>query len=311
MKYLLYYAGFNDNTKEEQIGVAESSDFNNWKYLNNEPIIPLKKQGIIDESQTSNPCVVKHDHIYKMWYQGKAKDGSVGICYCESKDGLSWGKSEPILLINQSSGSGYREGFHHPHVIYDDSRKIFQMWYVFYKNNKVVISYTESSNGINWNETKETNIACVDESEKYWYPFVMKEKDVYRIWFTVRDKNRNWSIHHGISKDGIEWKFDISKPVIQKINLGFFYIVFEVIAKFFGVYIEFPVYGIGSPFVWKEDEKYYLIGHEVGPRGKLYIPRYSSIDGIRWNKINNNILPKPESKWNEFFQADPFIYVQN
>lgn len=310
MRYLLYYAGFNNVTKEEQIGVTESSDFINWKYLDNNPIIPLKKQGIIDESQTSNPCVLKQGEVYKMWYQGKSKDGTVGICYCESNDGLNWGKSEPILLINQYSGSGYREGFHHPHVVYDDSRKIFQMWYVVYKKNSVVFSYTESSNGINWNETKDTNIACSDENIKYWYPFVIKENDLFRIWFTERDKNKNWFIHHASSKDGIIWDFDPKKPVIKKISLGLVSIALEFVAKFFNIYLELPIYGIGSPFVWKEDERYYLIGHEVGPRGKLYITRYSSFDGVKWSKITNNILNKPSSKWNKFFQADPFLYVQ-
>ena len=71
-----------------------------------------------------------------------------------------------------------------------------------------------------------------------------------------------------------------------------------------------PFYGIGSPFVWKEGGNYYLLGREVGVRGKLYIPRYVSSDGIAWKKIKNNILPPSFEEWNKFFQADPFLYVE-
>lgn len=309
MRYLLYYAGFNNKTLEEQIGVVETKDFSTWNYLNKDPVIPIKKNGIYDSKQTSNPCVLKHNGLYKMWYQGKSDDGNLHICYSESKDGLSWGNSEPVFFINQNVGSGYREGYHHPHVVFNEHKNIFQMWYVVYKGDSVVFSYTESINGINWTESKDTNIVSNDKNIKYWYPFVLIEKNSYSMWFTKRSPNKIWSIHYASSNDGLSWRYDLDKSLINT-NWRYFFWFIEIFTKIFNIYFEVPVYGIGSPFIWKENSKYFLLGHEVGPRGKLYISRYASSDGLNWKKIKNNILPRPQSDWNNFFQADPFLYVE-
>ncbi len=311
MKYSLYYAGYNKDTLLEQVGIAESEDFKEWKFLNNDPIIPVGKQGEFDDSQTSNPCVIKHNGVFKMWYQGKAKNGQISICYAESKDNINWNfLDKPINFIKKQITPGYREGFHHPHVIFDENRNIFKMWCVLYEKGMTSFIYTESVNGINWNEIIKTNIFSPSIEKKYWYPFVLNEGEKFVMWFTERLSNKIWRIQRAVSQDGIFWDYDVNLPVINKTKNIIFIFIAEIFAKFFNYYIENPIYGIGSPFVWKEKDLYFLIGHEVGPRGKLYISKYESVDGINWKVVNRNILPKPNSEWNNFFQADPYLYVE-
>lgn len=307
MNYKLYYAGFNNKTKEEQIGLVSSSDFLNWDYFGSEPIIPIGKEGESDSSQTSNPCVVKHNGVYKMWYQGRSIDGSISICYTESKDGLTWGDSSSVFALDENESIEYRGGFHHPHVIFDSVHQIYKMWLIYYKNNRTNLGYTESENGIKWKEIEITNLCSDSDNLKYWYPFVLKENNKYRMWFTKKN-NRNWSIEYAESFDGVKWNFESNKPLIFS-RLSWLYFVFESLAKI-GLAIDVSIYGIGSPYVWKEDNIYYLIGHSVGPRGKLFISKYVSDDGLSWTKLKNNILPKPISAWNNFFQADPYLYVE-
>lgn len=309
-KYLLYYAGFNDDSGEEQVGVATSDDFKVWNYIGDMPQIPLKSQGVNDSTQTSNPCVLKHDGIYKMWYQGKSKEGFLSVCYSESKDGLVWKSyDKPVLSPNLSSEPKFREGFQHPHVIFDKDKNIFKMWCVVYRNGLTSIGLCESVNGLVWTEMKLTSFVGKNEEHKYFYPFVMKEGNEYKAWYTERI-GKKWQISFAKSNDGIDWEIYENNPVLSTSQSKLVCILLEGIAKISKYIFEIPIYGIGSPFVWKEEGKYKLIGHSVGPRGKLFIPLYESQDGYNWKRLNNNILPKSNSAWNKFFQADPFLYVE-
>ncbi len=309
-KYFLYYAGFNKKTQEEQVGVATSVDLSTWHYVGDVPQIPLKTQGRHDALQTSNPCVLRHGGIYKMWYQGKSESGFLSVCYAESKDGISWSPyTHAVLSEDLSRNAGFREGFQHPHVLFNEEKKIFQMWCVLYKNNMTSIGFSESSDGISWSSLAVTSIVSNDSAVKYFYPCVLREGVVYRMWFTKRVRGE-WSICTATSLNGIEWIFDIHNPLIAPSFNKLAVLFFEGIAKYTGVSIELPLYGIGSPFVWRDGGLYKLVAHAVGPRGKLYIPLYESTDGLSWKKIKNNILPKPHSDWNSFFQADPYLYVE-
>ena len=131
------------------------------------------------------------------------------------------------------------------------------------------------------------------------------------MWFTERIGNTRWQISYAESLDGVNWSKSPKNPIIAPFYNKLIAKFFEAVAKFTGLCGEIPLYGIASPFVWKDGEKYLLVGHEVGRRGKLYIPMYESRDGLLWKKLKNNILPEPSSEWNKFFQADPFIYVEN
>jgi hypothetical protein len=309
-KYFLYYAGYNNVTEKEQIGVATSSDFITWKWEGDLPKIPLKSQGVSDEVQTSNPCVLKHDGLYKMWYQGKSKEGLLSVCYAESKDGIDWKPyDKPVLSSKISEKPEFREGIQHPHVIFDTNKNRFVMWCVVYKKGLTSIGYCESVNGLVWTDLKFTSLVSNDPEHKYFYPFVVFEKGSYRMWYTER-VGKKWTVSHTRSKDGITWDMSKNKPVVSTFYNSIFIFLLEAVAKITKYVFEIPIYGIGSPFVWKDKEKYNLIGHSVGPRGKLFISLYESVDGIKWVKKINNILPKPDTSWNEFFQADPFLYVE-
>ncbi len=309
-KYLLFYAGYNNKTEKEQIGVATSSDFNNWNWEGDSPKIPLKSQGFADETQTSNPCVLKHDGIYKMWYQGKSKEGLLSVCYAESKDGLDWKVHDKPVISQRISGTPeFREGIQHPHVIFDTNKNRFVMWCVVYKNNKTTIGYCESVNGLIWTDIISTNLESIDLNHKYFYPFVLFENNSYRLWITERIGDK-WMISTANSKDGIDWIKHEHNPIISIYKNKFIAIFFEVIAKLTKYSFGLAIYGLGSCYIWREEGKYKLIGHAVGPRGKLFIPLFESLDGLVWNKVRNNILLKPTTSWNEFFQADPYLYVE-
>jgi ubiquinone/menaquinone biosynthesis C-methylase UbiE len=244
-KYFLYYAGFNKDTGEEQVGVAKSVDLNKWEYLGDKPQIPLKSQGLHDLRQTSNPCVLKHGGLYKMWYQGKSDLGFLSICYAESKDGVSWKAYDKAVLAPSLSGEPeFREGFQHPHVVFDENKNIFKMWCVVYKKGLTSIGFCESVNGLIWSEIKMTNIVSTDENLKYFYPFIMKDNGSYKMWLTER-KDSIWKVSYAHSLDGLNWDFYKNNPVISPSTNKLVSLFFEAVAKFTDFSFEVSIYGIG------------------------------------------------------------------
>ncbi len=47
-----------------------------------------------------SPAVVKHENVWQMWFvsENHLKRGQGNICYCESEDGINWGKSSSVTL---------------------------------------------------------------------------------------------------------------------------------------------------------------------------------------------------------------------
>ena len=314
-KYRLFYAGYDRDNDIEQIGVGLSQDLSNWILSKKNPIVPLGFSGSGDLKQTSNPCVLKKDGVYKMWYQGKSSHNKLGVFYAESKDAESWdGKEFPVLEYSENSDlNEYRLGYQHPHVLFDENKNKYFMWCSLTINSKTSIYFAESIDGISWQVKNESVLSpeYVWEGDHVIYPMVLKEEGIYKMWYAGKSKNGMWSIGFAESYDGLVWKKQ-QDPIIHSFNTPkILRRSFEFICKIVGKEFEIPLSGIASVNVWKEDGKYKLLAHEVGTHGRLYIPIYESTNGIKWKKTKNNIFKGIVfSKWDRFFQGDPYLYVE-
>lgn len=314
-KYTLFYAGYNRTKDVEQIGVATSQDCNTWTLGKSNPIIPVGFSGSGDMLQTSNPCVIKVGDTYKMWYQGKSIDKKIGIFYAESADLISWVNHPGAVFehIQDSADTGYRVGVQHPHVIYNQSSGEYQMWFSITHNSKTVIEYAQSEDGLQWNVVDS---GCV-VPEYPWegchvlYPMVLKDKEIYRLWYTGRSVGGMWSIGYAESIDGVVWNKH-KKPILSVVSLPkIIRRIFEYMCKVIDIEFKIPLHGIASVNIWREGNVFRLLAHEVGTHGRLYIPLYESLDGVQWKKIKQDILSKVDfQEWDTFFQGDPYIYVE-
>jgi len=157
MAYFLYYAGYEKSSGLEQIGLATSMDLHTWKRVSPKPIIPAGSAGECDIEQTSNPCVLKHEGRFKMWYQGRSSSGAASVCFAESPDGIVWQvKKGPVLA---PAGEGYRVGYHQPHVLFNEAKSCFQMWVTLHDGSASKIVYAESSDGLSWNFLENNAVA--------------------------------------------------------------------------------------------------------------------------------------------------------
>lgn len=99
-----------------------------------------------------------------------------------------------------------------PFVMFDNG--ICRMWYASMDEWKYVgderrhvynIKYAESSDGINWVRSAHVVLDYeTDDEYAFGRPFVLKEKGIYKMWYSVRGDFYN--IGYAESKDGLNWE---------------------------------------------------------------------------------------------------------
>lgn len=312
--YKLYYAGYDLATGLEQIGLATSDDLRTWKRAAQNPIIPVGSAGECDAVQTSNPCVLKINGIYKMWYHGKAADGRTAICYAESEDGISWKVQQgPILAAPPEEAGVYRAGYQQPHVLFDSERSVYRMWYARQTDARTSFGYAESPDGRTWTIRKEDILMPTEswEGPYLYYPFVKKNTDgSYELWYTSRAPGRRWQTGRAFSDDGIVWKKDEKNPILPHSLLP------RTIRRIADSYLGFlralfakAMNGSGSPFLFEMGGQQFMITHDAGIKGRLSVSLYE-LTPAGWRVKARDILARGADGWDGYFQADPFLLVE-
>jgi predicted GH43/DUF377 family glycosyl hydrolase len=212
-EYFLYFAGFDGRV--EQVGVARSNDQQHWE-ITPHPAIPTGEGW--DAAQTSNPCVILENGVYRMWYQGVDSDGRYRIGYAESADGWDWQKKPEVMFerpgLAEQTDIPWREGYHQPLVVQEANR--YLMYFVDYHNKIGSIRVAESADGLVWNIAPEK---CLSP-ERDWetrglhYPWVLHDGQQYVMWYTSANEKR-WYLSRAVSSDGFSWQREPEKPVIS------------------------------------------------------------------------------------------------
>ena len=112
------------------IGYAWSIDGVQWEKYPDNPILTTGNFSSWEFAYIQDPCVIKNNDLYHMWYSGFS-DYDVGgaqIGYAYSIDGINWTKSEvnPVLTKGEP-GSWDANTASFPGIIWDSST--IHMWY--------------------------------------------------------------------------------------------------------------------------------------------------------------------------------------
>lgn len=130
------------------IGFTQSMDGINWEY----PRLVLSPADTLGWATNVNrPTVLKKDCKFEMWFTGQTDESSF-IGYAQSPDGIHWtvSRENPVLV---PSSKWERSSVMCPHVLWDEERRIYQMWYSggeIYEPN--AIGYAVSADGIVWSK---------------------------------------------------------------------------------------------------------------------------------------------------------------
>lgn len=133
---------------EESIALAESADGIRWT----EPAIVLRPNRASGwEDSVNRPVVVRRPDGYHMWYTGQA-GGRSWIGYARSADGITWTRTGDVPVLSpEREWEGVAVMC--PHVLYDDQKGIYRMWYSAGEQNEPdAIGYATSRDGRNWSK---------------------------------------------------------------------------------------------------------------------------------------------------------------
>lgn len=183
------------------------------------PILDMGETGTFDDSGVMPTCIVENNSDLWMYYIGWNLGVSVPF------------RNSIGLAISKDQGKSFKKLFKGPildrtknephfcascHVIKD--QKKWKIWYLSCikweknqnsnKKHHYHIKYAESKNGIDWDRK---GVVAIDFKYQNEYaisvPRVIKEGDVYKMWYTYRGglKSNNYRIGYAESKDGTKW----------------------------------------------------------------------------------------------------------
>ena len=171
-------------------------------YNSKRPLIKLGKLGNFDDSLALVTSAIKSSKKLFLYYVGWTRPKNTRFFPSIGLAIFYLNKKKIVKLPYPIRSREEKEtlGFASPCVLKE--RKKFKMWYVsirkwITKNKNTFpiynLSYSESANGKNWN-TKKINILNSSTLETISRPFVMKYKENYHMWYSVKKFNSNFTI---------------------------------------------------------------------------------------------------------------------
>ena len=202
---------------KKSIALSESTDGLNWSL----PAVCLSFHDSSSwEKDLNRPVVIQKDGVYHMWYTGQA-EGHSHIGYAVSNDGRNWTRknADPVL---SPDAPWEKVAVMCPHVIWDEQKKLFRMWYSGGEQYEPdAIGYATSKDGITWEKYKGNPVFSNDpknewEQAKVTACQVIKRSGDY-LMFYIGFKNIDYAqIGMARSKNGItDWERFKGNPIIQ------------------------------------------------------------------------------------------------
>jgi hypothetical protein len=192
-------------------------------YVHDRPSLALGRLGTFDDSGAMPSCVVNQAGKKYLFYIGWNRAVTVpyrnAIGLAVSTDGgVTFNRVFEGPILDRNRFEPYFCAS--PFCIAEKGR--WQLWYASSTGFVIPvdkpepvykIKYAESRDGFEW---VRPNITCIDykcEGEANARPSIIKENDVYRMWYCFRgsvnyrtDKERSYRIGYAESHDGVRWK---------------------------------------------------------------------------------------------------------
>jgi len=191
-------------------------------YKHNRPVLELGNLGTFDDAGVNVSCIIEKDNLLFMFYIGWNTSttvpcrNSIGLAVSED-NGLNFERCYDGPIMDRTIHEPYFTTA--PYVIIENG--LWRMWYASGTEWKIInnrpeiryhIKYAESFDGVTW---KRDNISCISpihSNEAIARPCVLKEKNIYKMWYCFRNldnfrtnKKNSYRIGYAESSNGIDW----------------------------------------------------------------------------------------------------------
>lgn len=219
-RYRLYFSWRPQNA----IALVESEDARHWS----KPQIVLGAAARSNggEHNLNRQCVLKHNGIYHMYYSGQERTVSekhARIFHATSADGVFWQRDNVVL---EGEHEWEKFGIMCPHVIFDDEKGIFRMWYsamnnpgTFYEPDS--LGYAESVDALHWyRPVPHPVFKAADVKEfpliKVTAAQVLKNGGWYYMFYIGFTTESLAKIYLARSRDGVgDWESFPGNPIVS------------------------------------------------------------------------------------------------
>src|SRR3546814_10530518 len=118
--YLFYNAKNHDTPWLEQSGVATSRDLKTWRRHPGNPILKVGAPGSNDARFVANPCVMRHNGLWVMYYYGYTSRRGARDLLAIGRDPFHFEKVTEPMIDRGAPGSIDETHAHKPSVIWHD-----------------------------------------------------------------------------------------------------------------------------------------------------------------------------------------------
>jgi hypothetical protein len=183
--------------------------------ISREPLLGPGELGAFDDSGVSVGCLVELPEATYLYYLGWNLGvtvlwrNSIGLAI---RDGVStrFQRSSPAPVLDRSAVDPFTLTY--PWVIREG--QTWRMWYGSHltwgaggKEWIHVLKHAQSSDGRTWQPTGQIELPFASQNEcALTKPCVIKERDIYKMWFSAYHKGGCYKVGYAESENGIHWQ---------------------------------------------------------------------------------------------------------
>jgi hypothetical protein len=211
----IIYLSLRDEKGRARVGRTQLTlDPPRLRPLDAEPVLDLGPLGAFDDSGVVTASLVRDGSNRYLFYTGWSLGVTVPFYLMTGlavrRGSGAFERLSPAPLLDRSAADPFLNAS--PFVSIENGR--WRMWYVSGSDwrttpsgpqHRYNIRYAESDDGITW---RRDGHVCVDygSDEEYAFarPWVIKDADMYRMWFAVR--GARYRIGYAESGDGLVWQ---------------------------------------------------------------------------------------------------------
>lgn len=181
------------------------------------PVLDIGEPGDFDENGVLPTCVVPVGDALFMYYVGYQIGQKVRYYqFCglaiSTDGGRSFERHQRVPILDRSD----LERHHRTSAFVLHDSGVFRMWYTAGSTWTLSqgkscpiynLHYLESADGIHW---PSSGPVCLDfnhaDEHALGRPWVMRDEDRYRLWYSRRDRINGYRLGYAESADGVSWQ---------------------------------------------------------------------------------------------------------
>jgi predicted GH43/DUF377 family glycosyl hydrolase len=264
-----------------------------WHRYPGNPVLDIGVSGAWDDSSAGVSCVLYHDNMYHMWYEGNMENG---IGYATSPDGIFWTRDSANPVLTQGADTLWDGlSISNASVVFADN--VYKMWYMgLDDDHDSRIGSATSPDGIFWTKNSANPVLDLGQpgdwdSNEAMHPWVIYDNGTYKMYYNGHDGSEQ-RILYADSPDGLTWNKFMGHPILEP-----------------GIAGQWDENKLGPMTVVNHDSMYHMWYMAWNFSHEFAIGHATSLNGLDWTKdtLNPVLTAGDSGSWDDTYVAVPSV----